>query len=59
MIELPDNMWSQKFKNGMNTKSMVGVMPTWNKRSNPRRLTGIAAMRLVAYAKRPAMPGSR
>jgi hypothetical protein len=40
-------MWSQKFKNGTNTKSVVGVMPTWNKRSNPRRPTGIAARRMI------------
>jgi hypothetical protein len=59
MIELPDNMWSQKFKNGANTKSVVGVMPTWNKRSNPMRPIGITARRLFAYAKPPAMPGSR
>jgi hypothetical protein len=59
MIELPDNMWSQKLKNGTDTKSVVRVMLTWNKRSNTRRLTGITARRLFAYAKPPAMPGSR
>jgi hypothetical protein len=59
MIELPDNMWSEIFKNGTNTKSVFGVMPTWNKRSNPRIPTSITARRLFAYAKPPAMPGSR